>query len=539
MRLFVGPLRDVDGDAHHDTSDEASAGDSQAPTEENLAELLPVDGLQIPVDEGNTDNGTSDALGGGDGETKLGGEEDGDGGSKLHGVATGGGVLGDAVAQVAHDVVAKGPEADTEGETTNSLDPVGGVRLLADDTRLPDNVLGGEGANGVGDIVGTVGNGHDHGGADLGGGPEMLHLVVKDGGALVDVLEAAGLVADDVAGDAVAGDHADGGPDALGMGPGEAVDGLEILLAGLVDGGLGGVATVGGDGLLAGVHGDALAFLLDGVGLGVVVVAGVLAGVVVGDDGDLGLAGPVQVVAVLEQKGTHGDVPEAEAGVLLDELGVEVGDEEEGSDDKDTAKDTEDDATGLASTHLLNGGDAVTTVHDEEEGEDTSSEGIVEGNNTEGSLEGVLAGVDKDADAQHDDCAKTSGNERGDTPRGGNLADTVALPSPLDLELEGDADTDHGADEGLGGGDGETSAGTDGQPDGGASLGDDHGKDEGTGGLLEGVEGKDTLADGLGDLFAKGDGTDELGNDGELDSVSVEMVCACCRVYLHSRPGPG
>ena len=42
---------------------------------------------------------------------------------QLHGVAAGRRVVGDAVPKVAHNVVAKRPDANTKGETAGGLDP--------------------------------------------------------------------------------------------------------------------------------------------------------------------------------------------------------------------------------------------------------------------------------------------------------------------------------------------------------------------------------------------------------------------------------
>lgn len=50
--------------------------------------------------------------------TKLGGDNDGDDGAQLHGEATRGRVKGEAVTQVAHDVVAVGPDTNSDGSTT-------------------------------------------------------------------------------------------------------------------------------------------------------------------------------------------------------------------------------------------------------------------------------------------------------------------------------------------------------------------------------------------------------------------------------------
>lgn len=59
---------------------------------------------------------------------------------------------------------------------------------------LPDVVNGGKGANGVGNIVRTVGKGSKAGGDDLDGGEESLGVRVKLGGMIVDGVDVAVLL---------------------------------------------------------------------------------------------------------------------------------------------------------------------------------------------------------------------------------------------------------------------------------------------------------------------------------------------------------
>lgn len=77
--------------------------------------------------ECNTKSGTSQALGGGDGKTETGGEEDGDSGAKLSGETTGRAHLGDLVAEGTDDVVSEEPETHTEKKTSDSQHPDRGV----------------------------------------------------------------------------------------------------------------------------------------------------------------------------------------------------------------------------------------------------------------------------------------------------------------------------------------------------------------------------------------------------------------------------
>lgn len=230
-------VRRVQGHAHDDTGDESRDRHRQHPPQEDLAQLPPVERLDVAVHQGDADDGARDALGGADGQREAARQQDRDGGRQLHAEAAGGTVLGHAVAQVAHDVVAEGPEADADEQAADGLDPVRGVGLGGGFPRAPGLVLGGERPDGVGEVVGAVCDRHDHCGADLGGRPQVLDLVVVDDGAAVDVFEALGLVADDVARDAVGEDELEGREDALGVDPGKGVDLFEVALTLLVDGG--------------------------------------------------------------------------------------------------------------------------------------------------------------------------------------------------------------------------------------------------------------------------------------------------------------
>lgn len=124
--------------------------------------------------------------------------------------------------------------------------------------------------------------------------------------------------------------------------------------------------------------------------------------------------------------------------------------------------------------------------------------------------------MDEKTDGKHDDGTKTGGDERSDTPRGGNLAHRVALPAPFDLKLEGNTDTDEGTNKRLSGRNGETQASANSKPDGRTDFGDYHGKNEGARRFFEGIELEDTLSDGGSDLLSESNGTNEFSNDGEL-----------------------
>lgn len=98
----------------------------------------------------------------------------------------------EAIPQVAHDVVAVGPEADDEGPGAVAEDPNGHGRFGLDGARVPDEVDCGEGADGVGYVVCAVGEGGGGGGEDLQEGVGVFGFVVVVGCAGVHGFEITG-----------------------------------------------------------------------------------------------------------------------------------------------------------------------------------------------------------------------------------------------------------------------------------------------------------------------------------------------------------
>jgi hypothetical protein len=75
----------VEDDGHGNTTDGSSDGDGHDPREDEETDSLPVDGLDGAIAETDTDGGTGDAHGGGDGEGVLRKDEDGKRGTHFHG----------------------------------------------------------------------------------------------------------------------------------------------------------------------------------------------------------------------------------------------------------------------------------------------------------------------------------------------------------------------------------------------------------------------------------------------------------------------
>jgi hypothetical protein len=79
--LEVGGVED---DGHGDTTDGAGDGDGHDPGEDEETDSLPVDGLDSAVAETDTDGGTGDAHGCGDGEGVLREDQDSERGTHFH-----------------------------------------------------------------------------------------------------------------------------------------------------------------------------------------------------------------------------------------------------------------------------------------------------------------------------------------------------------------------------------------------------------------------------------------------------------------------
>ena len=96
---------------------------------------------------------------GGEGQAEVGTSHNHESRAQLDGEATGGGDLGELHANSLDDGVAIGGKTKHDTKPTNDEDPDGHIRFAAElllPIYVPDS---GEGANGVGDIVSTMGKG--------------------------------------------------------------------------------------------------------------------------------------------------------------------------------------------------------------------------------------------------------------------------------------------------------------------------------------------------------------------------------------------
>jgi hypothetical protein len=119
--------------------------------------MQPVDGLDTTRDDSDTGSSTDDTHGGGNRDTELRSQDDGNGGSEFHRESTGRRVEGDFVTERDHHVVSVSSETNDDHGTTKGQHPNGGFGVFVGrETSVPDKVNRGKGTDGIGDIVGTV-----------------------------------------------------------------------------------------------------------------------------------------------------------------------------------------------------------------------------------------------------------------------------------------------------------------------------------------------------------------------------------------------
>ncbi|KAF4505868.1 hypothetical protein G6O67_007772 [Ophiocordyceps sinensis] len=363
------------------------------------------------------------------GLTESSGHDDGDDGAQFHGEAPGRRHEGDAVAEVAHDVVAVRPEAEDDAGAAKGEDPKGHVGLVAGYLRgAPDLVDGGIGPDGVGHVVGAVRKGRGRGGHDLEERVEELGAVVKVAGPGMHLLDIAGehrlfaLGADNVLVDAAKHEPLGEPPDTGARVPGAVGLGAdERLVRPGAGGGSGGLVGVEAPGRIGGAGRGldlTLSLPLDVVGgdipgaAGVELLAGQVALVKVADDPlEVGRGrrdGPAS-----EQKGPLEDVPGAELPVLPDDDAVEPGDEEEGHEEAPGGAGGDDDAGDLSVAQV----DGVVAAlpdeqHDDERGRDPEVDGDEE------EAPGRRVGAQQDAvfSDEEDDGAKGARHDGGNDP---------------------------------------------------------------------------------------------------------------------------
>lgn len=251
------------------------------------------------------------------------------------------------------------PETDDKGSTSINQGPDGNGGLGGELAGRPDEVDGSEGTDSVTDIVGTVGERGGGGGENLEEGVGVLGLVVVVAGAGVHLLDVTGedggllLLGDDIDLDTVEEGSLDLLPDVLGLIPlADLGGGVHVAEAG----GLGGLVRVARGGgafdallgleLLVGVGLDVVGWVGDAAALLLELLPGLVALVVVLDDGGVGGVGGNWSTA--EEEWSLDDVEPAHLPVVHDELAVQPWEEEDDGEETNTDGCSHDDTDVLS-----------------------------------------------------------------------------------------------------------------------------------------------------------------------------------------------
>lgn len=196
-------MRRIQRHGHHQPRQQSRTGQRQNPPAEDESNLPPVHSPDVEIHQPHADRCSSETLRRADGQAHTTGQKHRDGGAQFRAEASTGTHLRDAVAERTDDLEAEEPESRAEEETGDDEHPDGGGDLGGHFVGLPRAVGGGPGADGVGDVVGSVRDGHEHCGEDLAVGEEVLGPVVVNFAAGVRGLEAGIFVGDAVAGHAL------------------------------------------------------------------------------------------------------------------------------------------------------------------------------------------------------------------------------------------------------------------------------------------------------------------------------------------------
>lgn len=452
-------MRSVEENSHENTSNRSSDWDGHDPGKDKETNSLPVDSLEASVAKSDTDGSSSNAHGSGNWELELRENEDGNGGSHLHGATSAGGVVGDLVAHDLHDVVSISDETGGDCESDDCELPhwdreLGGGGL----TSLPRRVDDCPWCNGVTDVVSTVCERCSAGGEDLDERVGVLDLVGVFGCVSVDTFHASSLGGSsntslcsvDVEVGSVEssdndhrGDTLQGDDHVLGLVDGTLADlvlveethgpskrtsalaKLDVKTLGtlglaLLVGDADSVGLDGGQALLVGVFG-VLDRALNGGDLIIILI--VLHNGVVGD---LGLVGVGWDWASEEERSLD-ELPGLHVVVLADDSAIEEWKEEERGEDAEAGTSSDGDTSDelwWTVVELEVGGSLV----DDRECADGSSDEEECRRGEDSPWDWVLAHVDDQLDEHENGCSESSGNSRSHTK-------TCRIVSPINKML--------------------------------------------------------------------------------------------------------
>lgn len=194
---------------------------------------------------------------------------------------------------------------------------------------------------------------------------------------------------------------------------------------------------------------------------------------------------------------------------------------EDGGEYSDDQSGEHDGGGSLSGGHLVEtkgGGSLVDDRHGADDGDDREPEGTGD----EGPSGRVFPDEDNVLDEQEYDSSKGSGHGGGDDETSKDGTETLsAVPAPAGgvESTDGDTDTGDGRDDRVGGRDGPSHLGGDGEPDGRDEDGVGETEELETGIVLENVGGDDTVLDRARDTGTDEDGTCKLEDGGGDDGL--------------------
>ena len=220
----------------------------------------------------------------------------------------------------------------------------------------------------------------------------------------------------------------------------------------------------------------------------------------------------------LEKKRSLEGVPPAYTGVALDNLGMEVGNEEDEGQGSESNTARHGDGSDIPRGLLVETEVGRSLVDD---GQSTNGSGNEEeeGSSPDGPWNWVLADVDTQLDQHEDDGTEASRGKGSHSETSKDGTETLALvPSPLDLRSTCDSNTDtsNRGDEGVGRRDVGRVLGAPHDPERGTSEGAGECQHLDTSIALEGTGRNDTVLNGIGSTGTDSDGTHHL-EDGTQD----------------------
>lgn len=152
----IAPLRRIDDDGHQTAGNDPGDRQRDDPTEIDPSYHPPIDGLDVTRAQAHPDRRARDALRRADRQRQSCRHHHRQRTSQFHGEATRRRMQRQSVSEVAHDVVAIGPEANDDGDGAVDENPDGDRAFGREFAGAPDEEDGGEGAQRVGDVVGAV-----------------------------------------------------------------------------------------------------------------------------------------------------------------------------------------------------------------------------------------------------------------------------------------------------------------------------------------------------------------------------------------------